>query len=297
MRRADWPGRRLLPCLRTGNQRKLSRSPKPEAAEAAETEGAVSCWSPQGTPFVWLPKEGLRKVEQTADDAPSAMLVYLALCRIACDEGAGTFSKPIAYVSKLAGVGRRTVERRLPDLERASLVKIQRAALRTSHTYTLESFKQPHASQSRSVASQSRSVASRTPDPKSHLVENIENKRVVPAATKPPADELSETWLTGLQSDLAYQQLSVAVELARAKRWCETNNRRCTRRFFIGWLNRCRPAPPGAARGNGRPDQALLARVSDLRAQLAREYDRTKGEKMLAELKALEGQLTGGVQP
>ena len=115
--------------------------------------------------------------------------------------------------------------------------------------------------------------------------------------SKPPADELSETWLTGLQSDVAYQQLSVAVELARAKRWCETNNRRCTRRFFVNWLNRCRPASPGTGRSNGRPDQALLARVSDLRAQLAREYDRTKGEKMLAELKALEGQLTGGVQP
>ncbi len=257
----------------------------------------MSGWSPQGTPFVWLPKEGLRKVEQTADDAPSAMLVYLALCRIACDEGAGTFSKPIAYVSKLAGVGRRTVERRLPDLERASLVKIQRAALRTSHTYTLEPFNQPHASQSRSVASQSRSVATRTPDSKSHLEENPEKGRSVPATTKPRPDELSEAWLTGLQADLAYQRLSVAVELARAKRWCETNNRRCTRRFFVNWLNRCRPAPPGTARGNGRPDPALLARASDLRAQLAREYDPVKGEAMLAELKSLEVQLTGGVQP
>jgi len=107
-----------------------------------------------------------------------------------------------------------------------------------------------------------------------------------------PQDTCSESWLAELQSDLAYKELSVAIEFARAERWCETNNRRCTRRFFIGWLNRCRPAPPGAARGNGRPDQALLARVSDLRAQLAREYDRTKGEKMLAELKALEAQLS-----
>jgi len=114
--------------------------------------------------------------------------------------------------------------------------------------------------------------------------------------SKPPADELSETWLTGLQSDVAYQQLSVAVELARAKRWCETNNRRCTRRFFVNWLNRCRPASPGTGRSNGRPDQALLARISDLRAQLAREFDPTKGEMMLAELRTLEAQLTGGVQ-
>ncbi len=115
--------------------------------------------------------------------------------------------------------------------------------------------------------------------------------------SKPPADELSETWLTDLQSDLAYKELSVAIEFAKARRWCLERKRHCTRRFFLNWLNRCRQSPPGSTRNNGRPAPALMDRISDLKAQLGREYDAVKGEKMLAELKALEGQLTGGVQP
>ena len=113
--------------------------------------------------------------------------------------------------------------------------------------------------------------------------------------TKQP-EEVTESWLAELQSDLAYQHLSVSLELAKARRWCLERKRQCTRRFFVNWLNRCRQSPPGSTRNNGRPDPALLARISDLRAQLAREFDPTKGEMMLAELRTLEAQLTGGVQ-
>ena len=139
----------------------------------------MSPWESNGAPIAWMPKDGLRKIEQTAEDAPSAMLVYLALARIASDERSDTFSKPIAYVAKLAGgIGRRTVERRLPDLERAGVVKIQRHALKINHTYTLENFSPAHAPQSRNDAPQSRNDASQSRNDaspnqksKSHLVE------------------------------------------------------------------------------------------------------------------------------
>ena len=104
--------------------------------------------------------------------------------------------------------------------------------------------------------------------------------------TKQP-EEVTESWLAELQADAAYRQLSVALELAKARRWCEANKRQCTRRFFVNWLNRCRPAPPGTVRGNGRPDPAVQARVSDIRAQLARETDPVAGARLEAELQQL----------
>jgi hypothetical protein len=97
-------------------------------------------WNPRGIPFCWLPKLALEKIEQNLDPAQagSAKLVYLALARVANAERSGTFTKPIEYISVLASVERRTVERRLPDLERLRLVKVERSKkVRTSHVYRL----------------------------------------------------------------------------------------------------------------------------------------------------------------
>lgn len=54
---------------------------------------------------------------------------------------------------------------------------------------------------------------------------------------KEPA-QTDEEWLAGLQTVLAYEHLNVAAEYSRAKVWCQSNNRQCTRRFFTNWLNR-----------------------------------------------------------
>ena len=54
---------------------------------------------------------------------------------------------------------------------------------------------------------------------------------------KEPA-QTDDEWLTGLQTVLAYEHLNVAAEYSRAKVWCETNRRQCTRKFFTNWLNR-----------------------------------------------------------
>ena len=247
-------------------------------------------------PYCWQDKRILRRIRETVPEYGTALGVYLALCCVASDTERDQFQTTHQWLAHLAGVSVPTVKRRLADLQAAKAVEIQTPAMRAACTYRLLS---PEG-HTRTLAHHDLTLAHHDPalaHGTTRAVSYIRKQQQQEGKKSGPQDQCSESWLAELQSDLAYQQLSVAVELARAKRWCETNNRRCTRRFFIGWLNRCRPAPPGAARGNGRPDQALLARVSDLRAQLAREYDRTKGEKMLAELKALEGQLTGGVQP
>lgn len=61
----------------------------------------------------------------------------------------------------------------------------------------------------------------------------------VKALKKPlVAAQSDDEWLRGLQTILAYEHLNVAAEYSRAKVWCETNRRQCTRKFFTNWLNR-----------------------------------------------------------
>lgn len=112
-------------------------------------------WNPRGIPFCWLPKLALEKIEQNLDPAQagSAKLVYLALARVANAERSGTFTKPISYIAVLASVERRTVERRLPDLERLRLVKVERSKkVRTSHVYRLATLSRNNATPSRNDA-------------------------------------------------------------------------------------------------------------------------------------------------
>lgn len=104
----------------------------------------MNAWTPNGTAFCWLPKEAIQRIEESLElgEAASAKLVYLALCRIASNEGSAEFTKPINYIATLSSVHRRTVERRLPDLEKMRLVSITRRKIegtmaRDSSTYTL----------------------------------------------------------------------------------------------------------------------------------------------------------------
>ncbi len=67
--------------------------------------------------------------------------------------------------------------------------------------------------------------------------------------TKPSAQD--DEWIAGLQNVEAYRHVKVSFELSKAKTWCQTNSRQCTRRFFTNWLNRAasdaRVITPGAA--------------------------------------------------
>lgn len=56
-------------------------------------------------------------------------------------------------------------------------------------------------------------------------------------ARKPKISD--EEWLESLRS--TYPLLDVFGEYARAEVWAAANNRHCTRRFFVNWLNRAKP--------------------------------------------------------
>lgn len=104
----------------------------------------ASPWRPDGVPFFWVAKEAFDKIDQNLErgQAASAKLTYIALARVACTENSGAFSKPIGYLATLASLERRTVEKRLVDLERLELVRIHRSQIegtkaRNIHHYTL----------------------------------------------------------------------------------------------------------------------------------------------------------------
>ena len=63
----------------------------------------------------------------------------MALCELASDAASESFSATKALIAFRAGLSIRTVQRVLPDLERAGVLRIARSAvgLRTASTYTL----------------------------------------------------------------------------------------------------------------------------------------------------------------
>ena len=101
----------------------------------------MSAWKPSG-PFCWQPKEAFRIIEENLEQPSTAAMVYVGLTRIASNVEGPSFSKPIGYIAKLAMVDRRTVLRRIPDLERLGLVKVDRRRIPDTNandlsTYTL----------------------------------------------------------------------------------------------------------------------------------------------------------------
>ncbi len=66
----------------------------------------------------------------------------------------------------------------------------------------------------------------------------MEGKEGKGSAAAPAAAETDEEWRKRLQGSEAYKALSVEVEFQKAVFWCEQRRRKCTRKFFIGWLNR-----------------------------------------------------------
>jgi len=45
-------------------------------------------------------------------------------------------------------------------------------------------------------------------------------------------------WLLSLASDPAYAGIDTATEVAKCRRWCETNRKQASRRRIVNWLNR-----------------------------------------------------------
>ncbi len=114
--------------------------------------------------FFWAPKFAMAKIEETLElnDAGTAKLVYIALCRIANNEDTGSFTKPIQYLATIASVSRSTVKRRLADLEEMGLIRIERFPLRQASRYTVVLFPDGYRWQGANDGSQRANDGSRT---------------------------------------------------------------------------------------------------------------------------------------
>lgn len=61
----------------------------------------------------------------------------------------------------------------------------------------------------------------------------------------PKPKRSTEEFLAWLKTNEAYSHIDIAREFGKAMTWCEVNNRQCTERFFVNWLNRIeRPLAP-----------------------------------------------------
>lgn len=102
---------------------------------------------------------------------------------------------------------------------------------------------------------------------KSKSIEIREEKEEEKRATTTVISD--DQWLDSLQANPAYKPLQVRTEYARAIVWAETNNRQCTRRFFVNWLNRAKPmdtASPkrGQVGKETRTPEQIASLVTDL---------------------------------
>lgn len=59
---------------------------------------------------------------------------------------------------------------------------------------------------------------------------------------KPSETTTDDAWLSDLKMNPAYASVDIQKELGKATAWCGLKHRQCTRRFFLGWLNRAEQA-------------------------------------------------------
>lgn len=88
-------------------------------------------------PFCWQDKRTLRKIREQCPRYVSALAVYHALTEVASDKQSDEFTTTHDWLAQLCGYGRRTVLRRLPDLERIGVVQISTPAMKAPCTYRL----------------------------------------------------------------------------------------------------------------------------------------------------------------
>ncbi len=153
---------------------------KPSTARPAR-QGAS--WYPGQ--FLKFPAGALERIEQTieTENVPSAVALYVAFVRLADRDGRATMAWPVGYLAKTASLSRRTVLRRLADLEKAGVVTVERTKIEgtfangVSH-YTL-------ATLSHEVVSLSHQVVPSNDPQRGTVLSDYQTIRREPASHKP----------------------------------------------------------------------------------------------------------------
>jgi hypothetical protein len=97
----------------------------------------------KGIPYAWFDKRVASKIITDGSDSinrTAALTVYVALCIVASDKKADTFTASQHELGKAAGITSRTVQRFLPELIRLGVVEVSTPQFKVMSTYTLRPF-------------------------------------------------------------------------------------------------------------------------------------------------------------
>lgn len=97
-----------------------------------------------------------------------------------------------------------------------------------------------------------------------------------PPLRKLPITVPDDVWITGLKGNPAYTGIDIDVQFGKAQVWCRENQRVCSRRFFVNWLNKQERPINGNGHSSKPPEEPRWAKEKRLdRIQL--EINAVKG--------------------
>lgn len=146
---------------------------------APPAPGASPGWTPNGVPFFWVPKEAFRVIDDGLERgvAATAKLLYVALCAIANQSDSPTFARPITKLASVASLERRTVERRLIDLENLGLLVVTRRKIEGTRANDLSEYSLPTLSRHLATVSRNLATARSVPAVVDYIDREQENRR------------------------------------------------------------------------------------------------------------------------
>ena len=76
--------------------------------------------------------------------------------------------------------------------------------------------------------------------------------------------QTEDEWLASLAVNPVYSGIDIKVQLGKAQVWCETNQRKCSRKFFVNWLNRAeKPISTNGTKTDSRPNSRRYEQTAD----------------------------------
>lgn len=221
-------------------------------------------------PFCWQHKEALRIIDNNFEqDVGSAHLVYLAMTRIASDEGAESFTRPISQIAKLAGVSYRTASPILHRFEALGLIRVQRNTVtgtkeHAPSTYTM-------------LGNGCLTLGKRHASSFAESIKETKKKRNDDTRTRASDDVKQEPAIESSSSSILVLNLEEAKKHPYWKKfcaYCEARNGLPTLKGFNTWLKKQPPPTPPrkVTSGNGADapppisDEKRVASVNEFKA-------------------------------
>jgi len=126
--------------------------------------------------FLWCDKAIMRRIRERLEDSASALCVYVALCEIASDEAMEEFTATQAHIAAKAGLGVRTVAKRLQDLDKLGVITMRTPELKAPSQFTLRS---STGNRCRTIGSECGTIGNRV----RNQLPTVEEREERPAAT------------------------------------------------------------------------------------------------------------------